>query len=204
MSGRSDSTRSWRLAVARSVGILVLAIGWAGRAAAADWPADAASRDVAATSKGLTAVPQADKRRAGEGTREQPARPNTKADVAGLTVAYLQAVEQQQFERVRVLLDPNVEFITPGREIHGAADLIAALRKISPVLVRNDVKKVFADGDQVCVIYDFVTNTPVGALPSVEWITFREGKIASVRLIFHSEPWAAVLQELKKRTQPGT
>ena len=127
---------------------------------------------------------------------------HAKGDLAAVTAAYLEAVAQQQFDGVSNLLDPNVEFTTSGRVIHGPHDLIVALKEIAPILVRNDIKKIFVDGNQVCVIYDFVTNTSVGVLPSVEWITFRDGKIASVQLIFHTAPWHGALEELKKRTQP--
>jgi hypothetical protein len=34
--------------------------------------------------------------------------------------------------------------------------------------------------DELCVLYDFMTNTPVGAVASAEWLTFDEDKIVSV------------------------
>ena len=140
----------------------------------------------------------------GDSVNSRLGKSNAKADLAATSVAYMVAVGQQQFDRVSTLLDPKLEFTTPGgQDIHGANDFILALKRIAPILVRNDVKKTFVDGNEVCVIYDFVTNTSVGVLPAVEWLTFRKGRIVSVRLIFHSEPWHTVLEELKKRTQPA-
>jgi hypothetical protein len=109
-------------------------------------------------------------------------------------------IAEQKVERVATIVDPNIEFDMPGRQIHGAADYIVALKHLAPILARNDIKKIFVEGDQVCVIYDFVTNTSVGVIPSMEWLTFRDGKIVSVRLIFHSLPWPKVIEELNQRT----
>jgi len=49
------------------------------------------------------------------------------------------------------------------------------------------------------VIYDFVTDTAVGAVPSVEWLRVEDGRIRSIQLVFHSQPWPAVVEELTRR-----
>ena|GEM_PF-446345 len=121
------------------------------------------------------------------------------AAVKALVSTYLDAVGQKQFDRLPDLLDPKIEFSMPGKTINGAQDYIAALRRLGPITLRNEVKKIFVDENEVCVIYDFVTDTAVGAVPSVEWITIERGRIRSIRLIFHSQPWPAVLEELSRR-----
>ena len=65
-------------------------------------------------------------------------------------------------------------------------------------------QKISVDGDEVCVIYDFVTDTPVGPVPSVEWIGMRNGKIKSVRLTFHSLEWPAIREEALRRAKVAT
>jgi len=121
-------------------------------------------------------------------------------DLKALAVAYIEAVGQKQFDRLPALLASNVEFTGPGgNSIHGAQDYIAALRKLGPILARNDIQRVFEDGNEVCVIYYFVTDTSVGAVPSVEWLKFEDGLIRSSRLIFHTQPWPKVLEELSRR-----
>jgi hypothetical protein len=54
------------------------------------------------------------------------------------------------------------------------------------------------------IIYDFVTDTPVGPVPSVEWIGMRNGKIKSVRLNFHSLEWPAIREEALRRAKVAT
>jgi hypothetical protein len=123
------------------------------------------------------------------------------SDPKTLAVAYIEMVGQKQFDRLPALLAANVEFTGPGgNTIHGQQDYISALRRLGPILKRNDVRKVFVDGDEVCVIYDFVTDTSVGALPSVECFRFEGGRIRSSRLVYHTQPWPEVLKELSARS----
>jgi hypothetical protein len=53
------------------------------------------------------------------------------------------------------------------------------------------IKKVFVDGDDVCVLYDLSTNSPAGTAFVCEWMRFRGGKIATVRAVFDARPFAA-------------
>jgi hypothetical protein len=65
-------------------------------------------------------------------------------------------------------------------------------------------QKISVDGDEVCVIYDFVTDTPVGPVPSVEWIGMRNGKTKSVRLNFHCLEWPAIKEGALRRAKVAT
>ena len=92
-------------------------------------------------------------------------------DPRALAVAYIDAVGHKQFDRVAPMLHPNVEFLTTGGAIRGVTAYIDALRRLAPILVRNDVQTTIVDGNDVAVVYDFVTDTPAGAVPTIEWIT---------------------------------
>jgi hypothetical protein len=87
----------------------------------------------------------------------------------------------------------------PGKTMQGAEEYLGALKRLGAILERNDVKATLVDGNDVCVVYDFVTDTAVGAVPSVEWLTLEDGRIRTVRLIFHKEHWPEVLAELRNR-----
>src|SRR5438105_13424439 len=89
-----------------------------------------------------------------------------------LALEYLEAVAKQEFGRVEGLLASDLRFKGPSMTRSSAQDFIAALKRLGAIHVRNDVKRVFVDGDDVCVIYDFVTDTTAGALPTIEWLRF--------------------------------
>jgi ketosteroid isomerase-like protein len=119
------------------------------------------------------------------------------------TRAYLAAVANKDLAQVEALLAPDITFVGPAMTLSGAHDVLAALRRIIAIHVRNDVKRVFVDGDEVCVIYDFVTDT-VGVVPTIEWLTFANARIQAVRLYYDQVPWQTLRQELAKRAAPAT
>ena len=51
------------------------------------------------------------------------------------------------------------------------------------------------NGGELCTFYDFKVETPAGAgsIPMAEWNSFRDGKLASARLIFDTAAMAALM-----------
>lgn len=105
-------------------------------------------------------------------------------DPKSIALAYIEACGQRDLDAVAHLLDPDVRFAGPGNALTGAASYLAVLGRLGPIWKRSDVKHTFADGADVCVIYDLVTNTAAGAVPIVEWLKISRGRVASVTLFF--------------------
>jgi len=127
-------------------------------------------------------------------------QPPTPRDIA---LDYIAACARQELDVVASLLSPDIHFIGPNNDTTGATPYLAVLRRLAPVWVRSDVKKVFADGPDVCVIYDFVTNTAAGAVPIVEWLKIEGGKIASITLILDCLAFKPASDELARRAASG-
>lgn len=122
--------------------------------------------------------------------------PNEAKQVA---LEYIEACGRKDYDTVGRLLAPSMTFVGPGNALTGAAPYLAVLRRLGLVWVTSDVKKVFVDGDEVCVIYDFVTDTPSGAVPIVEWLRIENGKVASVTLFFDRVTFKPAADELARR-----
>ena len=121
-------------------------------------------------------------------------------DPRALALAYIEAVGSKDFDRVAELLHPDAAFVTTGPRIQGIPAYVGALRRLAPILVRNDVHTTVVDGNDVAIVYDFVTDTPAGAVPTIEWLTTEAGRIRTSRLIFHKEHWPAAVAELARRS----
>ena len=100
-----------------------------------------------------------------------------------VALEYIEGVRAQGLRHRESTLIALHDIRRAGNALTGAAPYLAVLQRLGPVWVRSDVKKVFVDGDEVVVIYDFVTDTPAGAVPIVEWLRVEDGQIASVILI---------------------
>ncbi|HYV65099.1 MAG TPA: nuclear transport factor 2 family protein [Myxococcales bacterium] len=127
-----------------------------------------------------------------------------KNDPKSLAIEYLDAVGKKDLARVEELLAPDLKFTGPAMARATSQEFISALKRLGAIHVRNDVKKAFADGNDVCVIYDFVTDTPAGALPTIEWLHFEEGRISSINLYYDRVPWKSVMDEISRRAAQAT
>ena len=116
-----------------------------------------------------------------------------------LTSAYIQAVGEHRLDDLRPILDPEAEFTLGDATFRGVDAFVGAFVRLMPILERNDIRKVFVDGDEACVIYDFVTSTPVGPVLSVEYIKLAAGLISSTLLVFERQHWPEVLAVLVER-----
>jgi ketosteroid isomerase-like protein len=124
--------------------------------------------------------------------------PATSREPAHIARAYLHAFGDKELDKIEALLAPDVEYTGPAMTLSSAAEVLTALRRIGAILVRNEIRRVFADGNDVCVIYDFVTDTTLGTVPTVEWLTIVEGRIRAVKVYYDRAPWLAL------RTGPAT
>jgi hypothetical protein len=77
---------------------------------------------------------------------------------------------------------------------HGARmtewqEMVPALRGIRGALTGADVRRVFSDGDEACVLYELHTG-PVPDAPVAAWYRGRDGRIAAIRAYFDARPFA--------------
>jgi SnoaL-like domain len=125
------------------------------------------------------------------------------SEIHDLVTAYINAVGDGRLGDLRAMLDPDAEFIVGDTTLRGAEAFIGGFKQLAPIIKRNEIRKIFVDGDEACVIYDFVTDTPVGAVVSVEDLKFKKGRIASSLLVFERLHWPEVMAELPKRASAG-
>ena len=120
-------------------------------------------------------------------------------DPKTIALAYIDACGRRDLDTVAPLLAEDMKFMGPGNTVTGAAPYLAVLRRLGPIWVRSDVKKVFTDGADVCVIYDLVTDSPAGAVPIVEWLHIEGDRIATVMLFFDRPTFKPASDELARR-----
>jgi hypothetical protein len=120
-----------------------------------------------------------------------------------LALTYLDAVGRRDFAAVETLLAPDIRATGPAATRTSARDLIQAMKQLSAVHVRSDVRHLFVDGNDVCMIYDFITDTLAGVFPMVEWLHFKDGRIQTIFLFYDQLPWHVALGELRRgHSQP--
>ena len=121
------------------------------------------------------------------------------SDHKTLVTKYLDAVGDGRLDELADYLAPDVSFDGAGaRPLQGADAYVAALERLRPVIARNEIRTIVVEGNRAAVLYDFVTDTPVGPVTSAEWLTVdAEGRITSVYLLFDKARWPEVLAHLE-------
>jgi len=116
-------------------------------------------------------------------------------DAKAIADWFFQAWTKGDFDTARRLVHDDVSFAGPIDRFDNADAYIGSLRGLAQIVKAAEEQKVFADGNDVCIIYDLVTNTPAGSAPVAEWYHVRDGKISAVRVIFDARPFAPMFEQ---------
>ena len=106
--------------------------------------------------------------------------------------SYREALGRGDFSTARQLMHDDMTFQGPLDTFTTADQYLEASKRLATIIQRIDVKKTFVDGDDVCVLYEMVTNTPAGTAFIAEWYQVRGGRIAALRAVFDARPFAAL------------
>jgi limonene-1,2-epoxide hydrolase len=106
--------------------------------------------------------------------------------------SYRAALGTGDFATARTLMQDNMTFQGPLDTFNTADQYLEASKRLASIIERIDIKRMFADGDDVCILYDMVTNTPAGTAFIAEWYQVQDGKIVALRAVFDARPFAAL------------
>jgi ketosteroid isomerase-like protein len=113
---------------------------------------------------------------------------------ADVVARYHDALARRDFAAARSLLKDDLRFAGPFDTFETADDYLQALQRLFGMVTSIDVKHRSASGDQVVVIYEMMTSTPAGTQPVCEWFGIDGDRIAWVRAIFDTGPFAFLRQ----------
>jgi hypothetical protein len=114
------------------------------------------------------------------------------ANAQNIVSQYQQAMGTGDFAAARKLLHDNLSFHGPIETFSSPEPYLESLKKLHHIIQRIDIKKTSVDGNDVCVLYDMVTNTPAGTAFICEWYQVKGDKIAAIRVVFDARPFAAM------------
>jgi len=99
-------------------------------------------------------------------------------DQKQIVLSFISALDRRDYARAKSMVGGNFSFTSPVASIAEPAEYF---RQMEGLGIRYDVKKAFADGDDVCVLYDY---TIKGATRfGCGWYKLDGGKIVSLRIV---------------------
>jgi limonene-1,2-epoxide hydrolase len=112
-----------------------------------------------------------------------------------IVMACIKALNEEDFQTAREYTTDNFSFVGVLGSRNGAAAYFDDMEKMK---LKYDVKKVFVDRDDVCLLYDLSISgiTIFGC----GWYHVEDDKISSLRVVFDPRP-VLELQDKNKREQ---
>ena len=103
-----------------------------------------------------------------------------------IVLSFLKAIQEQDYIAARSYVTDNVSFYAPdGSPLKGAE---AYFKGLEPLRLKYDVKKVFSEGNDVCVIYDINFSARQVVVFACGLYQFENSKISSIRVVFDPRP----------------
>ncbi len=124
------------------------------------------------------------------------------SSVEGIARSYILAVGSHDMEALEKLLGEDLLATFAGTTLDKAG-WTTAIKRLLPALVRNEIREVFSAQDRACVVYDFITDTPAGAVRCIELLTVNADKISEIELVLDRAAFAPVNEALKARMPPA-
>jgi hypothetical protein len=112
---------------------------------------------------------------------------------------FYRSLEQKDFVTLRACLHDSFSMRGPFHTFNSVTPYIQAIQGLSTIVNRIEVLKMFADGNDVCVLYNLVTNSPAGTAFIAEWFHVTGGKIAAIQVVFDPRPFEFMFDGQKKQ-----
>ncbi len=107
-----------------------------------------------------------------------------KRTAKSVVLGYLAALDRQDYAAARGFLNDRLPVTGPGEGFDRADPFVEMLRRYRS---KYDVKRVFADGEEACVLYDLAT--PGATVFMCSWYHVTGGKISAIRSVFDPRPF---------------
>ncbi len=106
---------------------------------------------------------------------------------------YFELFKARRIGECRQFLSDDFRFQGPLDTFDNPDDFIATASQLGPAMQEARLLKIFADGNDVCVLWDFVWNGTGQVVGIAEWFQVEGEKIKSLRIMFDARPFAAAM-----------
>ncbi|HEX6561275.1 MAG TPA: nuclear transport factor 2 family protein [Nitrososphaera sp.] len=112
-----------------------------------------------------------------------------------VVMSFVEALGNQDYKSARSFVNDSMSFRGPLASYDNAETYFKDMERLR--LPKFDIKKVFADGNDVCLLYDLnVGGNPPAAVFVCGWYRVGDdGKLSSLRVVFDPRPF---LQQMQK------
>ncbi len=115
---------------------------------------------------------------------------SAKSSAKEIVMEFIKALERKDFKTVRSYMSDNISVLAPGPE------KLTTYNKAEPYMTYLEhgnlppfeIKKEFADSNDVCLLYEVTYREPVKTFVCGWFHVNDDGKISSIRFVFDPRP----------------
>lgn len=113
------------------------------------------------------------------------------SDAESVVAAYLEALEDRDFERLRAYLsDTGFSYRSPISVTDDADAFVIIISRVGPILESIERVRTFVDGNDVCSILKLrTTMEALKEVPFVQLTTVADGKIIAMEVFFDASEY---------------
>ena len=100
-----------------------------------------------------------------------------------VVMACVEAINKEDFQTARRYVSDDISFVGVLGSRQGADACFSDMERLR---LKYEVKKIFLDGQDVCLLYDF--NMSGKIVFCCGWYQVEEGKVRSLRVVFDPRP----------------
>jgi hypothetical protein len=100
---------------------------------------------------------------------------------------YLETCERKDFKSARSYVSDNVSYVGPTGSFDRAEPYFKYFEHLD--LPKSDIKRVFVDGDDVCVLHELNFDKLPEPMFVCTWCHVADGKISSIRVVYDPRPY---------------
>ena|ERR1700677_3492968 len=108
---------------------------------------------------------------------------------------YFDAINKHDLAALSKVISPVVHFSSPIGDSHDRDSFLAIIEKMFPLLKEVHVRARFASDNRVFCLYDMIFNPPLGRTPTANMMTFVEGKIKMIEVIYDARPFESFVAQ---------
>lgn len=102
-------------------------------------------------------------------------------------MSYIKAMDRRDYDSAGRYLADNILVKGPaGEAFRSPSEFLSMMQKQQGTYT---IQKIFVDGNDVCLLYDFVTKAVTAFFCS--WYQVKDGKIVTIQTVFDPRPFAA-------------
>jgi YHS domain-containing protein/ketosteroid isomerase-like protein len=102
---------------------------------------------------------------------------------------YMNAYYSGNVEGARAFLAKDLHWTGPGAHFESAAAFTRGSAHAAKALRGHEIKKVFIDGSDVCVLFDALLDHQVERMAMANWYRLDGGRIVSIDTLFDTGPF---------------